>query len=131
MQNFIQKTIKPFLILSGLFTTSTIVLFISPRFGIEKMLSLEFLDAYRILIQHWGMLVFLTGLFLILSAFITSWRIPIILFATIEKIFYAFLYFAYSQYDYSKGFSGPAFVDTIIVIYFILYLLVKYKEPVK
>ena len=131
MKHFIQITIKPFLIISGLFTASTILLFISPKTALEGSLKLEFIETYRILIQHWGMIVFLVGLFLIISAFITSWRFPIIVFATVEKIFYVYLYIVSSQYKYSQGFFTSALIDAIIVIYFVIYILINYKEHLK
>ena len=131
MKSFIQKTIKPVLIIAGIFTASTILLFISPRTALEGLLKLEFLETYTILIQHWGMIVFLVGLFLIVSAFLPSWRFPIILFATVEKIFYVYLYIISSQYKYSEGFFTSALIDAIIVIYFVIYVFINYKEQYK
>ena len=128
MNTFIQKTIKPFLVISGIFTASIIRIALFPKSGLEGIFKLELFENYTILIQHWSIMIFLVGFFLILSAFITSWRLPIILYATVEKIFIVFFYIVNSKQTYSDGFLFSAIIDTIIVIYFLLYLFMKYKE---
>jgi len=125
MKGFVQKTIKPFLIISGIITASVVLLAVSPKSGLENLLKLEFIEEYKILIQHWGIVVFLVGLFLFVSAFVTAWRFPIILFATIEKIFIVCFYLINRQFEFAEGFSTAAVIDSIIVIYFLMYLFAR------
>ena len=124
MNTLIHKTIKPFLILSGLFTALIVKVVVFPQSGLESTFQLEYQETYKILIQHWSSMILLVGLFLILSAFIRFLRVPVVLYATAEKIFYAVFYFANRQHDYAGGFALSAMIDTIIVIYFIIYLCV-------
>ena len=131
MFSFVQKTIKPFLIIFGIITAILVLVAVSPKSWVENLLKLEFFEEYKILIQHWGILIFLVGLFMFLSAFITAWRFPIILFATIEKIFIVLLYIVNLQYKFSEGFSLAAVIDSIIVIYFLIYLFVSWKQSHK
>jgi len=125
MKGFVQKTIKPFLIIFGIITASVVLLAVSPKSGLENLLKLEFIEEYKILIQHWGIMVFLVGLFLFVSAFVTAWRFPIILFATIEKIFIVSFYLINRRYGFAEGFFQAAVIDSIIVIYFLMYLFVR------
>ena len=70
MAGFMQKTLKPFLIIFGIITAVAVLVTVSPKSGIKNLLKLEFFEEYKILIQHWEILIFLVGLFVFLSAFI-------------------------------------------------------------
>jgi hypothetical protein len=69
MKKFIDKTIKPFLVIAGLGTCIAGLLVFSPQLTIENMWKLPFVEDYTIFIQHWGMVVLLVGIFMIISAF--------------------------------------------------------------
>lgn len=121
MKKFIDKTIKPFLVVAGLGTCSAGLLVFSPQFTIENMWKLPFVEDYTIFIQHWGMMVLLVGIFMIISAFKVAWRMPILIFSAIAKGFYTCLYLFYINHSFSAGFQGGAIMDAIIVIYLLLY----------
>ncbi len=87
MKSFIDKTIKPVLIIGGMGTALANLNAFFPRFTVENVQKLEFVQEYTIFVQHWGIMVGLMGLFMVAAAFIESWRVPIFLYSLIEKAF--------------------------------------------
>jgi len=67
------------------------------------------------------MMVLLMGIFMIISAFKVSWRLPILIYSAIEKTFMVFLYLFNISRPFSAGFAGAAVMDAIIVIYLLIY----------
>lgn len=128
MRRFIQNSIKPALMIFGILTTSTAIISIFPEYGTENLLKLEFSESYKILIQHWSFLIFLVGIFLIISVYKTDWRFPIVIFAAAEKSFIIYLYIRNIKFDYSDGFLLSVIVDSLMVIYFLLYIFTTYNE---
>jgi hypothetical protein len=121
MKNIIDKTIKPFLIIAGLCTGAAGLNAFLPQFTVQNILKLPFIEDYTIIVQHWGMMILLVGVFIIISAFIVSWRIPVLIYSAIEKAFMAFLYLFNISRPFSAGFAGAAVMDAVIVIYLLLY----------
>jgi uncharacterized membrane protein YozB (DUF420 family) len=121
MKSFIDKTIVPFLIIAGLGTCSAGILFFLPQFAVETFFKLPFAEDYTIFIQHWGLMVLLAGIFMIISAFKVSWRTPVLVYVVIEKAIYVSLYVCNISSSFSKGFQGGAIMDSVIVLYLILY----------
>lgn len=121
MKNFIEKTIKPFLIISGLFTCAAGLNFFLPQFAVENLWKLPFAGDYTIFIQHWGLMVLFVGIFMIISAFKVSWRMPVLLYGAIEKAFMVFLYIFYAGRPFAAGFQTAAIGDGIIVICLLIY----------
>ena len=121
MKSFIDKTIKPFLIIAGLGTAIAGVSAFLPQYAVENLLKLPFAENYTIIVQHWGMMILLVGIFMIISAFKIAWRIPVLLYSAIEKAFMVLLYIFNASRPFSAGFQGAAIMDGIIVIYLLLY----------
>ena len=121
MKSFIDKTIKPVLIIGGIGTALANLNAFFPRFTVENVQKLEFVQEYTIFVQHWGIMVGLMGLFMVAAAFIESWRAPIFLYSLIEKAFMVFLVATNAHLSYSEGFYVPATMDAIIVLYSLLY----------
>ena len=121
MKNLIDKTIKPFLIIAGLCTGTAGLNAFFPQFAVQNILKLPFVEDYTIIVQHWGMMVLLVGVFMIISAFRVSWRMPILIYSAIEKAFMVFLYLFNISRSFSAGFAGAAIMDAVIVIYLLLY----------
>jgi uncharacterized membrane protein YozB (DUF420 family) len=121
MKSFIDKTIKPFLIIAGLGTAIAGVSAFLPQYAVENLLKLPFAENYAIIVQHWGMMILLVGIFMIISAFKIAWRIPVLLYSAIEKAFMVFLYIFNASRPFSAGFQGAAIMDGIIFIYLLLY----------
>ena len=109
MKSFIDKTIKPFLIIAGLGTCVAGLLVFLPRFALENIFKLPFVEDYTIFCQHWGLMVLLVGIFMIISAFSVSWRRPVLIYSAIEKTlsetYYPFLTFVV-DYFFSRAKAG-------------------------
>jgi len=121
MKSFIDKTIKPFLVIAGLLTCTAGLYAFLPQFTVENIAKLPFAIDYTIFLQHWGMMVLLVGVFMIISAFRVSWRMPILIYSAIEKAFMVFLYLFNISRPFSAGFAGAAVMDAVIVIYLLSY----------
>jgi len=121
MKNLVDKTVKPFLVIAGLCTAIAGVSAFLPQFAVENLLKLPFAENYTIIVQHWGMMILLVGIFMIISAFKIAWRIPVLLYSAIEKAFMVFLYIFNASRPFSAGFQGAAIMDGVIVIYLLLY----------
>ena len=128
MNKFIDKTIKPVLIIGGTVTALAGLNAFFPRFSVENVQNLEWIQDYTIFVQHWGIMVCIMGLMMVVAAFKESWRFPIMLYSALEKAFMVFLAFSNLNYSYSQGFLAPATMDAIIVIYSIFYFWSLRKE---
>ncbi len=128
MNKFIDKTIKPVLIIGGTVTALAGLNAFFPRFSVENVQNLEWIQDYTIFVQHWGIMVCLMGVMMVVAAFKESWRFPIMLYSALEKAFMVFLAFSNLNYSYSQGFLVPATMDAIIVIYSIIYFWSLRKE---
>ena len=76
MQRFIDKTVKPVLIIGGLGTAAAGLYAFIPQFAVENIAELEFVGHYTIFVQHWGMMVGLFGVMMVAAAFQESLRSP-------------------------------------------------------
>jgi hypothetical protein len=123
MRKFIDMTIKPVLIVGGLGTAAAGVDAFFPRFAVEKVQKLDFVPEYTIFVQHWGMMVSLIGVFMVVAAFKESWRVPVLLYGMIEKAFMVFLVGSNLGQAFSAGFLAPAVMDAAITVWCILYFL--------
>jgi hypothetical protein len=121
MKRLIDKTIKPFLIIAGLCTGIAGLNAFLPQFTVENILKLPFAENYTIIVQHWGMMILLVGIFMIISAFRVGWRVPVLIYSAIEKAFMVSLYLFNISRPFSAGFAGAAVMDAVIVIYLLLY----------
>jgi len=123
MKNFIDKTIKPFLVIAGLCTCMGGIYAFAPIFAVENFSKLPFDENYTMFVQHWGSMVLLAGIFMIIAAFRAEWRLPILLFIIIEKACFVLLYLYHACQQSGAGFKGAAVMDAIIVIYLLVYFL--------
>ena len=121
MKNFIDKTIKPVLIIGGLGTALAGLNAFFPQFAVENIQGFEWVQEYTIFVQHWGIMVCLMGVMMVWAAFKESWRLPIMIYSALEKAFMVFLAVSNMNYSYAEGFFVPATMDAIIVLYSIFY----------
>ena len=121
MKTFIDKTIKPVLVLGGIGTALAGVNAFLPRFAVENVQKLEWVPEYTIFVQHWGMMVCLIGVFMVAAAFVESWRTPILLYALIEKAFMVFLVVTNLSQTFASGFLLPAMMDALITAWSLVY----------
>lgn len=121
MNKFVDLTLKPVLIIGGLGTAAAGVNAFFPRFAVENVQNLDFIPEYTIFVQHWGIMVCLMGVFMIAAAFRESWRTPILLYSLIEKAFMVIVVVSNLDAEFSRGFWAPAVMDTIIVLWSLVY----------
>jgi hypothetical protein len=69
----------------------------------------------RDITQHWGIMVGLMGVFMIIAAFKVEWRKPILIYSPLEKAFMVYLVVANGTDSYSQGFKTGAAMDATVV----------------
>jgi len=121
MKKFIDKSIKPVLIVGGVGTALAGLNAFLPRFAVENIQKLDWFPEYTIFVQHWGIMVCLMGVFMVAAAFKESWRTPILLYGLIEKAFMVFLVVSNVGQTFSGGFYVPAMMDSVITVWSIAY----------
>ena len=121
MKRFIDKTLKPVLIIGGLGTTAAGLYAFFPQFAVENIAKLEYIEIYTIFVQHWGIMVGLIGAMMVVAAFRPTWVLPIMIYASLEKAFMVYLAVSNASHSYSEGFWAPATMDGIIVLYSLVY----------
>jgi len=121
LNTFIDKTIKPVLIVGGIGTALAGLNAFVPRFAVENVQEIEWVPEYTIFVQHWGVMVCLMGVFMVAAAFKESWRTPILLYGLIEKAFMVFLVVSNLGQPFSSGFYVPAVMDSIITAWSLVY----------
>jgi len=85
---------------------------------VEKI---PFVQDYTIVLQHWGFMLGLMGIFMIIAAFKVDWRNPILVFAALEKTFVVYLVVANRNQAYAQGLVGGAVMDATVVLYTLSY----------
>jgi hypothetical protein len=85
---------------------------------------IPFVEDYTIILQHWGIMVGLMGIFMIVAAFSVEWRKPILIYSAFEKIFLVYLVVANGSHPYAQGFKMGATMDGTVVLYTIAYFAV-------
>ena len=123
LDKFVEKTLKPFLIVAGLGTCIPLYVALVPTRALPGAFKLDYVANYTIIAQHWGMMVFCLGAFLIVSAFRCHLRFAAIVFSTVGKSFIVFLCLSNFGKPAASGFVEPLVMDSIIVLYSILYFL--------
>ena len=129
MKRFLDKALKPVLIIGGLGTAAAGLYALWPQWAVENVANLEFVQDYTIFVQHWGIMVGLIGVMMVAAAFKPSWIVPILIYSALEKVFMVYLFVSNASYGFSEGFLVPAVMDGIIVLYCLLYFWSFRKEP--
>jgi hypothetical protein len=124
MKRFFDLTFKPFFVITGIGTASASFYAFWPRWATENAGKLSFVPDYTILVQHWGIMVGLMGVFMIVAAFKVEWRKPILIYSLFEKAFMVYLVLANWGHSYTQGFRGGAAMDATVVLYTIGYFAV-------
>ena len=124
MKRFFELTFRPFFVITGAFTALASLNAFWPRWAVETVEKITFIQEYTIILQHWGILVGLLGVFMIVAAYRPEWRIPVLIFSAVEKAFIVFLVVANGNHSYSEGFRLGAAMDATVVLYTIVYFWV-------
>ena len=86
-----------------------------PPWAMPNIVKLPYLVEYTIIIQHWGIMVGLMGLFMMGAGIFPSWRFPIALYSVLEKAFMVWLVLANARQPYVAGFWIPFALDFTVV----------------
>jgi len=121
MNRFFELTFRPFFVLTGAGTAAVGLNAFWPQWTVETIEKLSFVREYTIILQHWGIMVSLMGVFMIVAAFRTDGRNPILIFSALEKSFMVYLVLANVSHPYAKGFWIGAAMDATVVLYTIAY----------
>ncbi len=124
MKRFFDLTFKPFFVITGIGTASASLYAFWPRWAAETVGKIPFVPDYTIITQHWGIMVGLMGVFMIVAALKVEWRKPILIYSLFEKAFMVYLVLANRSHPYSQGFNVGAAMDATVVLYTIVYFVV-------
>ena len=91
LESFFSRTFRPFYLLTGAGTALIGAFALFPAWATPTIARLPFLVEYTIIIQHWGIMVGLMGLFMMGAAIYPTWRFPIALYSVAEKAFMVWL----------------------------------------
>jgi hypothetical protein len=125
MKRFFDLTFKPFFVVTGIGTASASLYAFWPRWAAETAGKIPFVADYTIITQHWGIMVGLMGVFMIVAGFKVEWRKPILIYSLLEKAFMVYLVLANSSHSYAQGFKAGAAMDATVVLYTIVYFAVS------
>src|ERR1039458_1659888 len=110
MKRFLDLTFRPFFVLTGIVTALGALNAFWPRWAIEKLELIPFIQDYTIILQHWG--------------------IPILIYSAFEKAFLVYLVATNVTRPYARGFWFGAGMDATVVLYTVVYFGVcGFKTP--
>jgi hypothetical protein len=115
--------------LTGFGTASIGLYAFWPEWAVVKLGKLAFLQDYTIIVRHWGIMVGLMGVCMMVAAIRPGWRNPILIYSALEKSFMAYLVLANARHSYADGFWIAAAGDSTIVLYTIAHFAVCGFNP--
>jgi hypothetical protein len=130
MRQFFSRTVRPFFLFTGAGTALVGLYAVLPSWAMPNVAKLPYLQDYTIIIQHWGIMVGLMGIAMMLAALVPQWRVPILLYSAFEKAFMVWLVVSNAQNSFVSGFWVPFVLDSTVVIYTIGYFLtIGFRNP--
>jgi hypothetical protein len=123
LKSFFSRTFRPFFLFTGAGTALVALYAFLPSWALPNVAKLPYVQDYTIIIQHWGIMVGIMGLFMMGAAIVPQWRVPILIFSGFEKAFMVFLVLSNVQFAFVKGFWLPFALDSTVVIYTLGYFL--------
>jgi hypothetical protein len=131
IERFFRMTFRPFFLFTGAGTAMVGLFAALPSWAVPNVAKLPYLQDYTIIIQHWGIMVGLMGLFMMGAALIPQWRLPILVYSGIEKAFMVWLVLSNAQQPFVSGFWLPFALDATVVVYTIGYFLTFGKRTLE
>jgi hypothetical protein len=121
MKHFFEVTFRPFFVLTGIGTSLAGLYALWPRWAVETLGKLTFVQDYTVFVQHWGIMVGLMGVFMIVAEFNVKWRKPILVYSLLERSFMVPLVVMNFIQTSAQGLKAAAAMDAPVVLYTILY----------
>jgi hypothetical protein len=123
LASFFSRSFRPFYLVTGAGTALIGIFALFPSWATSNIAKLPFLLEYTIIIQHWGIMVGLMGLFMMGAAIFPQWRAPIGLYSILEKAFMVWLVLVNAKQPFVTGFWLPFAMDLTVVLYTIGYFV--------
>jgi hypothetical protein len=123
IQRFFERSFAPFFLITGAGTSLIALYAFLPSSAMPNVAKLPYLVDYTIIIQHWGIMVGLMGVFMMGAALIPQWRLPIAVYSGIEKAFMVWLVLSNADQPFVSGFWIPCALDATVVAYTIGYFV--------
>jgi hypothetical protein len=121
LEQFFSRSFRPFYLATGAGTALIGLFAFVPGWATQHVAKLPFLIDYTIIIQHWGIMVGLMGLFMMGAAMFPAWRAPIGLYSILEKAFMVWLVLFNARQPFVAGFWLPFVMDLTVVAYTVGY----------
>lgn len=121
VEKVIDKTLRPFLVITGLITMAPVMMALSPEAGLMELFQLKLDTEYTLVVQQFGLMLFLVGLLTVISAFKTGFIFPIMLYSALERAGMVVFTILNVQHHYVEGFLQPTGFDLLCVIYVLFY----------
>lgn len=121
LQQFFARSFRPFFLITGAGTALIGIFAMFPSWAMPNIARLPYLVEYTIIIQHWGIMVGLMGLFMMGAAVFPKWRAPIALYSVLEKAFMVWLVLFNARQPFVAGFWLPFAMDLTVVVYTLGY----------
>ena len=121
LRHFFRRKVRPFFLFTGAGTALVGLYAVLPSWAMPNVARLPYLPDYTIIIQHWGIMVGLMGVCMMLAALVPQWRVPILLYSAFEKSFMVWLVLSNAQSSFVRGFWVPFALDSTVVLYTIGY----------
>ena len=132
LESFFARSFRPFYLVTGAGTAGIGLFAFFPAWSTQTIAKLPFLGEYTIIIQHWGIMVGLMGVFMMGAAVFPQWRAPIGLYSIIEKAFMVFLVLFNAKQPFVTGFWLPFAMDLTVVVYTLGYFhFCGFEKPVR
>ena len=132
LEQFFTRTFRPFFLVTGAGTALIGLFAFFPSWAMPIIARLPYLVEYTIIIQHWGIMVGLMGLFMMGAAVVPGWHVPIALYSALEKAFMVWLVLSNAREPFVAGFWIPFAVDITVVVYTIGYFVVcGFNHPLR
>ncbi len=129
--NFLTNRIKWLMIVSGVFTCSMLIAFLSPETAINSFFGETSMSpGDQVVVRNWGFLIFGVGALLIYGAFNHANRNLTLMIAIISKVVFVGLVLSQGAL-FLDTLAVPVIVDSIIIVLFILYLLLERNQKTR
>ena len=131
LDNFVARTLKTFLIVSGLLTCLSLLLACNADVANRIVFGglLEYGPSSVPALRHWGIMLFGIGVLMVVAAFRPWLRFETILFAAIEKSFIVYLYVTNIDAPWIGAYTAGVVIDAMIVAYCAVYFVSGWGRP--
>lgn len=126
---FFARTVRPFFLLTGAGTALVALFAVAPAWAMPNVARLPYLHDYTVIVQHWGIMVGLMGVAMMLAAVVPAWRVPILLYSALEKAFMVWLVLSNAGEPAASGFWLPFALDATVVLYTVGYFAAVGVRP--